>query len=200
VYPFIDRDSYFSCTLAVVVREGFGYDIESCLVLNVMALGCMGLRAFEEGGFDAVQHTTITPLTRHVMDEEMSGLSFFNEARRRVGLCLCERTIEACQYYLTSAVYFAQIMRPVDKWMMTNRAAAICTAFWKCPPEPVDEWLSDMQSRLFWCSLVLESVVVQELELPPSGLKIWEDQVPLVSYLQVLSHPTSQCVILSIEL
>jgi hypothetical protein len=181
VYPSIDRDFYFSSTLAVVVREGFGYDMESCLVLNVMALGCMGLKAFEEGSFDTIQHTTITPLVRHVMDEEVAGLSFFNEARRRVGLCLCERTVEACQYYLTSAVFFAQVMRPVDKWMMTSRAAVICTAFWQCPPKPVDEFLSDMHSRLFWCSLVLESVVVQELELPPSGLKTWEESVPLVS-------------------
>ena len=181
VYPFIDRDFYFSSTLAVVAREGFGYDMESCLVLNVMALGCMGLKAFEEGGFDVAQHASITPIIRHILDEEMSGLSFFNESRRRVGLCLCERTVEACQYYLTSAVFFAQIMRPVDKWMMTNRAASICTAFWKCPPQPPDEWLSDMQSRLFWCSLVLESVVVQEMELPASGLIGWEDVVPLVS-------------------
>ncbi|KAJ9608727.1 hypothetical protein H2200_006498 [Cladophialophora chaetospira] len=184
VYPFVDRDFYFSSTLAVVVREGFGYDIESCLVLNVMALGCMGLKAFEEGGFtfDSAQSTSITPLVRHVMDEQTPGLSFFNEARRRVGLCLCERTVEACQYYLTSAVFYAQVMRPVDKWMMTNRAAVICTAFWKCPPEPNDEWLSDMYSRLFWCSLVLESLVIQELELPPSGLKSFEEMVPLPKF------------------
>ncbi|ETI28397.1 hypothetical protein G647_00846 [Cladophialophora carrionii CBS 160.54] len=181
VYPFVDRDHYFSNTLSVVVREGFGFDIESCLVLNIMALGCMGLKSFEEGGFTA-HHTAITPLIRHIMDEEMSGLSFFNEARRRVGLCLCERTIEACQYYLTSASYFAQLMRPVDKWMMTNRAAVICTAFWKCPSEPHDEWVADMQARLFWCSLMLESLVVQELELPPSGLKSFEDEVPLPKF------------------
>jgi hypothetical protein len=181
VYPFIDRDFYFSSTLAVVVREGFGHDMESCLVLNVMALGCMGLKASEEGGFTTDQ-APVTPLIRHIMDEEISGLSFFNESRRRVGVCLCERTIEACQYYLTSAIYYAQVMRPVDKWMMTNRAATICTSYWKCPPDPSDEWLSDMQSRLFWCSLMLESVIVQELELPPSGLKGWEDEVPLPKF------------------
>lgn len=182
VYPFIDRDFYFLRTLAVVVREGFGYDIESCLVLNVMALGCMGLKAYEEGGFTTTHHTSINALIRHVMDEEISGLSFFNEARRRVGLCLCDHDFQASQYYLTSAVFFAQIMRPVDEWMMTGRAAVVCTAFWKCPPEPLDEWLADMQSRVFWCSLMLESVIVQELELPASGLKAWEDDVPLPKF------------------
>ena len=181
VYPFIDRDFYFQNTLAVVVREGFGYDIESCLVLNVMALGCMALKAFEEGGFSG-DCILFTPLIRHIMEEDIAGLSFFNEARRRVGLCLCEQGIEACQYYLTSAVFYTQLMRPVDKWVMTNRAGAICAAYWKCPPEPADEWLADMQARLFWCSLVLESVVVQELEVPPSGFKALEGNVPLPKF------------------
>ncbi|EXJ89609.1 hypothetical protein A1O3_02676 [Capronia epimyces CBS 606.96] len=182
VYPFIDRDFYFLSTLAVVVREGFGYDIESCLVLNVMALGCMGLRAFEEGGFATSSQAPSSPVIRDIMDEEIPGLSFFNEARKRVGFCLCERDIQSCQYYLVSAVYFAQLMRPVDQWMMTNRAAATCTAFFKCPPEPHDEYMADMQSRLFWTALVLETVIVQELELPPSRLKEWEDVVPLPKF------------------
>jgi hypothetical protein len=183
VYPFIDRDYYFLNTLAVVVREGFGYDMESCLVLNIMALGCMGLKAFEEGGFDTSQHAPITPLIRRIMEEEFAGLSFFNEARRRVGFCLCERDIQSCQYYLSSAVFYAQIMRPVDEWMMTNRASASCAAFWKCPPKPLDEWVADMQSRLFWSALTLESVIVQELELPSSGLKEWEETVPLPKFI-----------------
>ncbi|KIX06129.1 uncharacterized protein Z518_04103 [Rhinocladiella mackenziei CBS 650.93] len=182
VYPFVDRDFYFLNTLAVVVREGFGYDMESCLVLNIMALGCMGLKAFEEGGFDTSYHAATTPLIRQIMDEEISGLSFFNEARKRVGFCLCERDIQSCQYYLTSAMFFAQVMRPVDEWMMTNRAAVSCAAFWKCSPEPLDDWLADMYSRLFWSALLLETVIVQELELPPSGLKEWEDVVPLPKF------------------
>ncbi|RVX69874.1 hypothetical protein B0A52_05708 [Exophiala mesophila] len=182
VYPFIDRDYYFSSTLAQVVREGFGYDIESCLVLNVMALGCMGLKAFEEGGFDMPQRASLSPFVLRVMEEDMSGLSFFNEARRRIGFCLCERDIQSCQYYLTSAVFFAQTMRPVDEWMMTTQAATSCTAFWQCPPEPHDEWLADMHSRLFWSAILLETVIVQELELPASRLKEFEDIVPLPKF------------------
>lgn len=183
VYPFIDRDFYFLSTLAVVVREGFGYDLESCLVLNVMALGCMGLRAYEEGRFENSPHASITPLIQHIMDEEIPGLSFFNEARKRIGFSLCERDLQSCQYYLTSAVFFAQVMRPVDKWMMANRAAVSCAAFWKCPPEPLDDWMADMQSRVFWCSIFLEALTVQELELPSSGLKAWEDVVPLPKFI-----------------
>ncbi|KIW16085.1 hypothetical protein PV08_06136 [Exophiala spinifera] len=182
VYPFIDRDFYFLNTLAVVVREGFGFDIESCLVLNVMALGCMGLKAFEEGGFDTSEHSDTTPLVRQIMQEDYPGLSFFNEARKRVGFCLCERDIQSCQFHLSSAVFFMQIMRPVDEWMMTGRAFAICAAFWKCPPDPLDEWVADMHSRLFWSALMLESVIVQELELPSSGFKEWEDVVPLPKF------------------
>lgn len=183
IFPFIDRDYYFLNTLAVVVREGFGSDMESCLVLNVMALGCMGLRAFEEGGFDMSLTMEPTALIHKIMEEDVPGSSFFNESRRRVGLCLCERDIQSCQYYLTSAVYYAQAMRPVDTWMMTNRASTSCAAFWKCPPEPLDEWTADMQSRLFWSAQLIETVVVQEMELPPSGLKELEDIVPLPKFM-----------------
>ncbi|KAK4942891.1 hypothetical protein LTR10_017467 [Elasticomyces elasticus] len=182
VYPFVDRDHYFLNTLAVVVREGFGYDIESSLVLNVMALGCLGLKAFQQGGFDSPGHDTLTLLIGQSMDEEIPGLSFFNEARKRVGFCMCDRDIQSCQYYLSSAVFYAQGMRPVDEWMMTNRAAITCAAFWKCPSEPLDEWSADMQSRLFWSALILETVIIQELELPSSGLKEFEDVVPLPKF------------------
>jgi hypothetical protein len=182
VYPFIDRDFYFLSTLAVVIREGFGHDIESCLVLNVMALGCLGLRSYQEGGFDISTRTVLSPIALHIMQEEIPGLSFFNEARKRVGFCLCDRDLQSCQFYLSSAVFYMQNMRPIDEWMMTTRAATGCGAFWKCPPLPHDEWLADMQSRLFWSAILLETVIVQEMELPPSGLKEWEEIVPLPKF------------------
>ncbi|KAH7124887.1 hypothetical protein B0J13DRAFT_598946 [Dactylonectria estremocensis] len=183
IYPFIDRDCYFRETLAEAVHGGFGYDVESCLVLNVMALGCMGLKSCEEGGFNTSQHTqTFLPI-RQALDEEICGLSFFNEARKRCGFSLTERDAQSCQYYLTSALFYAQTMRPVDEWMMTNRAAAICAAFWKCPPDSVNDWEADMQSRLFWSAILLETVIVQELELPSSGLQEWEDTVPLPKFM-----------------
>lgn len=182
VYPFIDRDHYFSSTLAVVVREGFGYDMETCLVLNVMTLGCMAIKAYQEGEFDTSHYATLPSLVIQILDEDVSGLSFFNEARRRVGFCLCDRNIQSCQYYLTSAVFFAQTMRPVDEWMMTTRAATSCIAFWKCPPEPYDDWTADIYSRLFWSAILLETIIVQELELPPSSFKEWEDVVPLPKF------------------
>jgi hypothetical protein len=182
VYPFIDRDYYFLNTLSVVVREGFGYDIETCLVLNVMTLGCMAVKAYQEGEFDTSQYAALPSLVIQIIDEDISGLSFFNEARKRVGFCLCDRDIQSCQYYLTSAVFFAQTMRPVDEWMMTTRAATSCTAFWKCPPEPYDDWTADIYSRIFWSAILLETIIVQELELPPSSFKEWEDIVPLPKF------------------
>jgi hypothetical protein len=182
VYPFIDRDFYFLSTLSLVFTDGFGYDIESCLVLNVLALGCMALKAFEEGGFDAFDSATLGPLINGIVNEDIAGLSFFNEARKRVGFCLCDQELQSCQYYLTSALFYAQTMRPMDEWMMTTRAAVNCAAFWKCPPQPIDDWLADMQSRLFWSALILETVIVQEFELPSSRLKEWEDVVPLPKF------------------
>jgi hypothetical protein len=183
VHPFLDPSFYFASTLADVVQHGFDYNIESCLVLNVMALGCMGLKAFGEGGFNVSLDVSISPIISLVLDEETPGLSFFNEARRRMGFCLCDHDVQAAQYYLTSSIFYAQTMRPMDMWMMLNRAATVSKAYWQCPPESIAPWLADMQSRLFWSTLSMESLVVQELEVPEAGLKAWEDQVLLPKFM-----------------
>lgn len=185
IFPFIDRDYYFLNTLGTVLREGFNFDIESCLVLNVMALGCMSARAFKDGGFEANQATTLTERVRGIIDEDVPGCTFFEEARQRIGYCLCEKDFQSTQYYLTSAVFYSQIMRPIDEWMMTSRACFNCATFWRCSTkDSQDEWMADMQSRLFWTTTLIETVISQEMELPPNQLEELEDTVPLPRFIQ----------------
>lgn len=46
-----------------------------------------------------------------------------------------------------------------------------------------DEWEGDMKSRVYWSCLMNETILVQELHLPPSGLSRLEEQVPIPKFI-----------------
>ncbi|TQB69499.1 hypothetical protein MPDQ_001816 [Monascus purpureus] len=46
-----------------------------------------------------------------------------------------------------------------------------------------DEWEGDMKSRVFWNCLMVETILVQELHLPPSGLLRLEELVPIPKFI-----------------
>jgi hypothetical protein len=117
--PILDRDEYFSFTLGAVFQKGFGYDVESCLVLNVLALGCLAVKVHEEGGFPLTaaqsngQDTRVQDPPRveqfeppdwsEVIREEQPGLRFLNESRRRAGALMTRNDRQTCQFYLLMA-------------------------------------------------------------------------------------------------
>lgn len=194
IFPIIDRNYYFLNTLSAVVAGGFNYDIESCLVLSVMALGCLGAKAFEEGGYHNEDILPAIGIIQTLTNQDIPGKGLFNESRRRIGLCSCANDLQVSQYYLTAALFYSQAMRPVDQWMMTDRASTNCLIFWKHLRSCSDEWTIDLQSRIFWSSLLMEAVIVQELDLPKSRLHELEDEVPLpkfIPYPKAIKKPQS---------
>jgi hypothetical protein len=104
ITPILDMNFFSEFTLRTVTKNGFGYSIETCLVLNVMAMGCLAVRAHQEGNISlSVEGPFVAPTWIDVIQEEPSGLRFFNEARRRIGFMMCENNLQSCQYYLLSA-------------------------------------------------------------------------------------------------
>lgn len=104
--PIMDKSFYFSLTLGSAIESGFGYTMESCLVLNVMALGCLAVQAHFEGDFPLPGTRSRyfePPEWMAVIHEEPPGLRFFNEARRRIGFLMCDNDLQSCQFYLLSS-------------------------------------------------------------------------------------------------
>lgn len=147
--PIMDRNFFFAFTLGAAIESSFGYNMESCLLLNVLALGCLAVQAHQEGNYPLPGTRSggfEPPDWMDVIDEEPPGLRFFNEARRRIGFLMCDNDIQSCQYYLLSSyvtyqfflqnltrtradpsrVYYSQILRPMDAWAMIHRAATCC--------------------------------------------------------------------------
>lgn len=104
--PIMDKNFFFAFTLGAAIESGFGYTMESCLVLNVMALGCLAVHAHQEGNYPlpgSPSHRFELPEWMGVIQEEPPGLRFFNEARRRIGFLMCGNDIQSCQFYLLSS-------------------------------------------------------------------------------------------------
>ncbi|KAL4929860.1 putative C6 finger domain protein [Aspergillus undulatus] len=184
--PIMDKNFYFAFTLGAAIESGFGYTMESCIVLNIMALGCLAVHAHHEGDYPlpGTRGTHFEPPDwMGVVQEEPPGLRFFNEARRRIGFLMCDNDIQSCQFYLLSSVYYSQILRPMDSWAMIHRAATGCLSILTNHDVNFDEWEGDMKSRVFWNCLMNETILVQELHLPPSGLSRFEEVVPIPKFI-----------------
>jgi hypothetical protein len=98
--PVLDRKFFFHHTLVKAIHKDFDYDLESCLVFTVMALGCWGIRALQEAGItNSSGKETTKPLTAFI-ESDVPGLYFFNEARRRYGLVANDNGMQSCQYHL----------------------------------------------------------------------------------------------------
>ncbi|KAF5852011.1 hypothetical protein GGP41_000742 [Bipolaris sorokiniana] len=190
--PILDKYHFFSSTLGIAMDNEFGYKIETALVLVVLALGCLAAKAHEEGDFSlpsrhsATGRGFIPPDWYELIVDEPPGLKFFNEARKRFGFLMCQTDLQAGQFYMLSTLYYAQILRPLDSWTTVNRAALCCASILKRTSTiDYEMWEGDMLSRLFWCTLMYETVITQELDLlPHSGLLDYESDIPLPKFTQ----------------
>jgi hypothetical protein len=178
--PVLDRGIFYRETIGSVINGQFDCDPTTCIVLLTMTLGCWGTQAMAEA---EQQHTE----SAHRPDTAL-GLAFYNEARKRFGFLECNHSMEMCQVYLLTAIYYGQLLRPVDCWSMLAKASTCCLRFWSSPRDE-DEWTFDMWSRLFWITVMIETVLTQELTgLPMSRIRDMEDDVPLPKFV----HPFSQ--------
>ncbi|KAF2114316.1 C6 zinc finger domain-containing protein [Lophiotrema nucula] len=190
--PVLDKFHFFSSTLGVAMENDFGYDLDTCLVLNVLALGCLAVQAYEEGNFPLPSRgpTTSTTFDRpdwyNLTLDDPSGLRFFNEGRKRMGFLMCQNDLQAAQFYMLSTLYYAQIVRPIESWTTVNRAALCCMSILKrndtLETLNFDHWEGDMFCRVFWNALMYESIITQELNLPLSGLQDYEADMPIPKF------------------
>ncbi|EFW98986.1 c6 zinc finger domain containing protein [Grosmannia clavigera kw1407] len=192
--PILDRRLFSQHSLAVALQTEFGVNIESCVVLATMALGALGRKALVQTGLDTVTETAAAaaittsivpppdatrPFGEGGWDVWEDGLVFFNEARKRIGLLGCDNSLQACQYYLLTGLFYSQLLRPVDFWASCSHPDASDSL-----PKDCDDWTMDMQARLFWTSAMFEAVLTQELDLPVSSLLTYEDRVPLPRFVE----------------
>ncbi|CAK7274521.1 hypothetical protein SEPCBS119000_006215 [Sporothrix epigloea] len=199
--PILDRKLFSQHSLGVAIGTGFGVNMESCVVLMTMAMGALGKKALKKlgiddasGGSNGGSLASLSPYDSHDGAADLhrggdtntwdDGLVFFNEARKRIGMLGSDCSLQACQFHLLSGLFYAQLDRPCDWWTHVSRAVSCCTSFWACIPKDCDEWTMDMQSRLFWITVMFEAVLSQELDFPVSNILKYEERVPLPRFVE----------------
>jgi hypothetical protein len=101
MYPFMDRQSFLSDTLAKVNSEGFDGDLDSVIALLVLALGQLA----DDGAYGTpINNYRGRPSgVRGGSLERPPGLILFNEARKRMGFVLTECDLGNVQIYSLAA-------------------------------------------------------------------------------------------------
>jgi hypothetical protein len=142
---------------------GFIQGADSCLVMLVLALG-----AAAHGG----------SISRHPHNAEPRGIDYFASAWKIIPNLAIRNDIPAIQCHILAAAYLFYLVRPLEAWNMITVASTKLQLVLAVPDRvPISQ--RELLVRLFWDTLLAESDLLAELELPHSGVVNFEDAVGL---------------------
>ncbi|KAI5807562.1 hypothetical protein DFH27DRAFT_546792 [Peziza echinospora] len=126
-------------------------------------------------------HPTYRPpqkLLRNV--DIIPGLAYYAKATEILGALFGGNELENVQAGLLAGLYWGQLGRVLDSWKWISSASMGCQILVKMKlPQEKDQVRVDLIKRVFWSCMQLESDVLAELDLPPSGLSRLEDTMTL---------------------
>ncbi|KAL2023394.1 hypothetical protein VTK56DRAFT_2751 [Thermocarpiscus australiensis] len=158
VNPYTWRSHY-----RIALSNGFREGPESCIVLLVLALGQASLRG---------------SISRIVPHEDPPGLQYFTAAWALLPGMMTSNSVLAAQCHLLAAAYLFYLVRPLEAWNL------LCTTSTKLQlllmtPNRVPADQRELIERIYWNSLLFESDLLAELDLPHSGVVAFEENVGL---------------------
>lgn len=158
VNPYTWRSHY-----RIALSNGFREGPESCIVLLVLSLGQASLRG---------------SISRIVPHEDPPGLQYFTAAWSLLPGMMTSNSVLAAQCHLLAAAYLFYLVRPLEAWNL------LCTTSTKLQlllmtPNRVPADQRELIERIYWNSLLFESDLLAELDLPHSGVVAFEENVGL---------------------
>lgn len=158
VNPYTWRSHY-----RIALSNGFREGPESCIVLLVLSLGQASLRG---------------SISRIVPHEDPPGLQYFTAAWSLLPGMMTSNSVLAAQCHLLAAAYLFYLVRPLEAWNL------LCTTSTKLQlllmtPNRVPSDQRELIERIYWNSLLFESDLLAELDLPHSGVVAFEENVGL---------------------
>ena len=158
VNPYAWRSQY-----RTALSNGFREGPESCIVLLVLALGQASLRG---------------SISRVVPQEDPPGLQYFTAAWSLLPGMMTTNSVLAAQCHLLAAAYLFYLVRPLEAWNL------LCSTSTKLQlllmaPSRIPAQQRELVERIYWNSLLFESDLLAELDLPHSGVVQFEENVGL---------------------
>ncbi|KAF7906480.1 hypothetical protein EAF00_000759 [Botryotinia globosa] len=178
LYPFMDRQTFLSDTLVKVVSEGFDGDMESVIALLIFALGEVALEGSCGSPVDIYQARP-SGIRGGSGPSKPPGLSFFNEAMKRIGCVLTECSLENVQMFCLTALYYQSCFRHLDFWRSMVSASSACDMLitsdsfdWKSPK-------GDFTKRAYWHCATMETTLHLDIDLPLTSLMNLETHIDM---------------------
>ncbi|KAF2835678.1 C6 zinc finger domain-containing protein [Patellaria atrata CBS 101060] len=151
--------SYYRTALSHGFRDG----PESCIVLLVLALG----HASSAGS-----------ISNQPMDKDPPGLAYFAAAWALLPSLMTRNTMLSAQCHILASAYLFYIVRPLEAWNLLSATSMklqlLLSAPGRLPPHA-----KELSERVFWNTLLFESDLLAELDLPHSGIVQFEETVGL---------------------
>lgn len=158
VNPYTWRSHY-----RIALSNGFREGAESCIVLLVLALGQASLRG---------------SISRIVPQDDPPGLQYFTAAWALLPGMMTSNNVLAAQCHLLASAYLFYLVRPLEAWNLlcttSNKLQLLLMSPNRIPPDQ-----RELTERIYWNSLLCESDLLAELDLPHSGVVQFEENVGL---------------------
>ncbi|KAK0314257.1 hypothetical protein LTR82_012974 [Friedmanniomyces endolithicus] len=144
--------------------QSFRAGAESCVVLLVLALG--------EAAFSGVS------ISRLPHGQTPPGMSFFAAAWNILPNVMIQNSVPCAQCHILAAAYLMYIVRPLEAWNMLCNAS-IKQQLLLSSPHTIPPQLKELTERVYWNTLMMESDLLAELDLPHSGIAQFEESMRL---------------------
>ncbi|KAJ5316026.1 hypothetical protein N7476_006333 [Penicillium atrosanguineum] len=135
----------------------------SCLVLLVLALG----KASRNGSIAIVPP-----------DCEPPGLAYFAAAWALLPSVMIRNSATAAQCMVLASVYLFYLVRPLEAWTVLSNVSMKLQLLFGNPSRLPAQW-KELSVRVYWNTLLYESDLLAELDLPHSGIVNFEEHVDL---------------------
>ncbi|KAK5135704.1 hypothetical protein LTR08_004690 [Meristemomyces frigidus] len=161
VNPYTWRQYY-----RTAAQQNFRSGAESCVVLLVLALG----QAAHSGiSISRLPHGQMSP-----------GMDYFAAAWEVLPSLMIKNDVMSAQCHILAAAYLLYLVRPLEAWNL------LCNASMKqqlmlSSPHCIPPQLKELSERIYWNTLMIESDLLAELDLPHSGIVQFEESMPLPS-------------------
>jgi hypothetical protein len=137
---------------------------ESCIVLLVLALG----QAASAG-------STISQIPR---DQPTPGMDYFGAAWTLLPSLMVRNDVVSAQCHILAAAYLLYIVRPLEAWSLLCNAS-IKLQLLLSAPNSIPPQVRELSERVYWNTLMIESDLLAELDLPHSGIVAFEESMRL---------------------
>ncbi|OJD17964.1 hypothetical protein AJ78_01995 [Emergomyces pasteurianus Ep9510] len=145
------------------LSQGFREGPESCIVLLVLSLGC----ASNSGSI-----SYISP------EQEPPGMSYFAAAWGLLPSQMMRNSVLSAQCMILASAYLFYLVRPLEAWTLLSNISIklqlLLGASGRIPPQS-----KELSGRVYWNTLLFESDLLAELDLPHSGIVQFEETAEL---------------------